>query len=63
MNAARATESQQERETARLAARSCYREAIGFAVATFTDQKSKPRDRMLAALVLVLGAEWSAGDD
>lgn len=63
MNAARLTEGQQDYQTARNSARSCYREAVGYAVTIFQDKKAKPRDRLLAALVLQFAAQWDAAEE
>lgn len=63
MNAKRVTEAAQEEMTARLAARSCYRECIGLAVTVFQDKKAKMRDRLLAALILQRAADWGAAEE
>ena len=63
MNAKPVTGAAHEEYTAKVAARSCYRECIALAVTVFQDKKAKMRDRLLAALILQRAADWGAAEE
>lgn len=52
------SEHEDHHANAKAMARTCYREAVDAAVKILKHDKAKHRDRALAALVIVIAAEW-----